>query len=412
MNTECDIEPYPEPPPAHAKEYLITDLKGIWSQNEKPLVEKMVDRPVHAGARETAHEDDQIVNAPYSVPIRSCSVNVESNDARREILAMLGKENITSMTLPACEGVDDEARYKAGQEILAMIGNITSASLRASDGIRAETNYNAEVLGTDEQTRCQLESRESILSGFDERYEENFFQDGSLSGWSFEENALANEQLAVCECTPIVHGGVGQSNITQATETPAPFKLPKTSWRIGEAAAKELQSKRSAVTIASVNAVEAPAALQRYNVSKFPMLVWFRKGQWVREVPPSSRSTAKILEFVDWSSQPPVIDFEKRSDLDDAVPQIRGVLKPGAPPVIVGFASSPDVRSALEMVGESFRGDTAFLVTNETRAGDPVLRALSSENGTDQEYRDVVESEKIQTWVKDVLAKTKLLRKR
>jgi thiol-disulfide isomerase/thioredoxin len=178
-----------------------------------------------------------------------------------------------------------------------------------------------------------------------------------------------------------------------------------------EAAAKELQSK-GGVTIASVNAAQAPEALKRYKVSKFPMLVWFRKGEWVREVPASSRTSAKILEFVEWSSQPPVIDFEKRSDLDDAVPQIRGVLKPGAPPVIVGFASSPDVRSALEMVGESFRGDTAFLVTNETRAGDPVLRALSSENGTDQEYRDVVESEKIQTWVKDVLAKTKLLRKR
>jgi len=153
-----------------------------------------------------------------------------------------------------------------------------------------------------------------------------------------------------------------------------------------EEAAKQLQ-RTSDISLVSVSAGDAPLALARYSVTRFPTLLWFRRGRLVRDVAQSVRRTTQILEFVDESLQPAVIDFDSHADFDEAVPQLRSVLSTGkALPVVVGFGREPAVYEVLEQIGEKFRGLTAFLFVKEAAQNDPCIRAYFRSADADKEY--------------------------
>jgi len=175
-----------------------------------------------------------------------------------------------------------------------------------------------------------------------------------------------------------------------------------------EEAAKQLQ-KTSDISLVSVNAGDAPLALARYSVTRFPTLLWFRRGRLVRDVAPSVRRTTQILEFVDESLQPAVIDFASHDDFDEAVPQLRSVLSTGKElPVVVGFGREPAVYEVLEQIGEKFRGLTAFLFVKEARENDPCIRAYFRSAEADKEYNVSLaglEVEDVQNWLEPLMEK-------
>jgi len=169
-----------------------------------------------------------------------------------------------------------------------------------------------------------------------------------------------------------------------------------------EAAARELH-KIGDTSLVSVNAAQAPAVLKRYEVTRFPTLLWFRRGELIRAVPPSVRTSSTILEFVDQSLQPAVIDFASHEEFDEAVPQLRSVLPGESLPVVVGFGREPGVYSALQQVGEKFRGSTAFLFVKEAHADDPCIRAYFRDAVSDKEYNSSLRSEDVQLWLQPLM---------
>lgn len=165
-----------------------------------------------------------------------------------------------------------------------------------------------------------------------------------------------------------------------------------------ESAAKALQ-KVTDTSLVSVDAALAPLALKRYSVTRFPTLLWFRRGELLRDAPPSVRTTSKILEFVDQSLQPAVIDFASHMEFDEAVPQLRSVLTSESLPVVVGFGRT-GVYEALQQAGEKFRGSTAFLFVKEAREEDPYIRAYFRDSAADQDYNATLGLQDLQNWLK------------
>jgi len=174
-----------------------------------------------------------------------------------------------------------------------------------------------------------------------------------------------------------------------------------------EAAARELQNTGGA-PLAAVNVAVAPKAAERYKVTRYPTLLWFRFGEPVLELPYNVRQATKIVEYVEWAVQPAVVTFEKRAEFDEAIPQLRAVLHENAPPLIAGFAIDGGVYSALEMAAERSRGKTVFLFTGTTREGDPALRAIFRNASSDHDFRENVSKSAVRTWVTGLLQQRKL----
>mmetsp|Transcript_2812 Transcript_2812/g.4350 ORF Transcript_2812/g.4350 Transcript_2812/m.4350 type:complete len:298 (+) Transcript_2812:74-967(+) len=170
-----------------------------------------------------------------------------------------------------------------------------------------------------------------------------------------------------------------------------------------EAAAKDLRGIVD-TSFVSLSAPSAPLALKRYSITRFPTVMWFRHGQLIRTLSPTVRTSQKIVEFVDWALQTAVINFGSRDEFEEAVPQLRAVLPSGSLPVLVGFGSSPNVQSAMQIVGERFRGDTAFLAVKESRSDDPSIRAYFRNASFDQDYTSILTTDEIQSWVEALMA--------
>jgi len=169
-----------------------------------------------------------------------------------------------------------------------------------------------------------------------------------------------------------------------------------------EEAAQKLQYLCD-TSLVNVDASDAPLALMRYGVTRFPAMLWFRRGELLKDVPPAVRTTAKILEFVDASLQSAVIDFLNRDDFDEAVPQLRSVLQGESLPVIVGFGREPAVYEALSQAGEKFRGATAFLFVRESRPHDPFIRAYYRNETGDQVYNASLGLQDVQNWLQPIM---------
>jgi len=166
-----------------------------------------------------------------------------------------------------------------------------------------------------------------------------------------------------------------------------------------EEAAKQLQ-KTTDVSLVSVDSARVPSALKQYLVKQLPTLLWFRRGRLVRNVDPSVRSTAQILEFVHEALQPAVIEFASYAEFLEAVPQLRTVLSKGkTPPIVAGFGPNPAVHEVLEQVGEKFRGETAFLFVPEARDNDPSIRAYFRDVEADKDYQGSLSTDEFMSWL-------------
>mmetsp|Transcript_26864 Transcript_26864/g.72884 ORF Transcript_26864/g.72884 Transcript_26864/m.72884 type:complete len:294 (-) Transcript_26864:165-1046(-) len=176
-----------------------------------------------------------------------------------------------------------------------------------------------------------------------------------------------------------------------------------------EAAAKELQAAGSA-PLAFVDVSTAPKAAERYGVFRYPTMLWFRHGEAVLELPPTVRQADKIVDYVRWASQPAVVAFESRAELEDSLPQLREALGASSPPLVCGFGSRFGARAALEASAERLRGKTIFVFTEEAQDGDPALRAYYADASLDQDFMGKLDQEAAHTWVKGLVKKSKAKR--
>jgi len=58
----------------------------------------------------------------------------------------------------------------------------------------------------------------------------------------------------------------------------------------------------------------------------------------------------------------------------------------------------------MQIVGERFRGDTAFLAVKESRSDDPSIRAYFRNASFDQDYTSILTTDEIQSWVEALMA--------
>lgn len=171
------------------------------------------------------------------------------------------------------------------------------------------------------------------------------------------------------------------------------------------AAAKEL-AKTSSTSLVSVDAAAAPLALKQYSITRFPTMLWFRRGLLCRDVPPDVRTFETIKRFVNESLQPVSIPFSSNHEFVAAVPQLRSVLKDRASmPVVVGFNHEPAVYEVLEQAGETFRGTTAFLHVKEAVPEDPWIRAYFQDPTKDRAFNASVNVEDLINWLRPHLTK-------
>lgn len=154
---------------------------------------------------------------------------------------------------------------------------------------------------------------------------------------------------------------------------------------------------------ASVNVDAEPELAVRYNVRRYPTVLWFRNGESVQELPPRTRTADKISEFVAWVRQPALIEFATRADLEDAVPTFRETLQSSLPPVICGFAGIDGSRAALEHAAEHLRGKTVFVFIVEAQEEGPFLRSFSHLEADDRTYEGPVSPDAVLQWVKSLL---------
>jgi len=171
-----------------------------------------------------------------------------------------------------------------------------------------------------------------------------------------------------------------------------------------EAAARELKG-RGGASLASVNVADAPLAAARHAVERYPTMLWFRNGEPVLEVSHTVRSAAKLVEYVEWAGQPAVVEFDTRSELEEALPQLRASLHQRAPPVIVGFNTSEVTRSALQSTAERARGKTVFLFIKEAAVEEPHFRAIFQDAADDRDFNATPDTEAVHRWVKSLLTK-------
>lgn len=171
-----------------------------------------------------------------------------------------------------------------------------------------------------------------------------------------------------------------------------------------EEAARQLQ-RTSTVSLVAVDADHAPLILQRYSLKIFPLMLWFRRGRLVRHAEPSVRDYASIIEFVEESLQPAIIEFATHDELNEALPELRSIMARGkSTPVVVGFGRNSDVYEVLQEMGEKFRGVTAFLFVKEAQDSDPFLKVYFQHSEADKEYDTSSRIEDVQTWLEPLMS--------
>lgn len=183
-----------------------------------------------------------------------------------------------------------------------------------------------------------------------------------------------------------------------------------------EAAAKEMAAL-GGPPFASLNGEAFPEVAKRHGVFRYPTVLWFREGQAVQELRPTSRTKEKIVEFVNWVQQPAFTEFDTMAEFDEAVPTLRLALQETSPPVVVGFAvrtnatAGDETKKALSHVGERLRGKVLFLYINEEVAdADDMapLRSYAASADNDSFFTGQISSlNSVQTWVESLLPKKK-----
>lgn len=173
-----------------------------------------------------------------------------------------------------------------------------------------------------------------------------------------------------------------------------------------EAAARELMTTRN-FPLGMVNLNSAPAAAKRYSVRKVPTVLLLKNNKVISQMPPTSRSSAKIVEFVRNAMQPALVTLHTRAEFDDAMPQMRSLLQPKSNPVIVGFKDAGNTHhDALEFAAEQSRGRAIFLWVTTKLESDPLMKAYFATEEQDISYTGAASPEAVSIWVKGLLGES------
>jgi len=173
-----------------------------------------------------------------------------------------------------------------------------------------------------------------------------------------------------------------------------------------EAAAQELKT-RGGAPFGSVDAEKVPSLAKKYEVTRYPTMLWFRKGESVLELGPTTRTKQLLVEYVDWASEPSYVEFETAAELEGSLDTLRSTLKENQPPVIIGYESNSSLRSAFEAAAERLRGKTAFILVKEAKEKDgAALWAYAKDTAKDQQFSGAFEADDaVLAWAKAVTAK-------
>lgn len=166
-----------------------------------------------------------------------------------------------------------------------------------------------------------------------------------------------------------------------------------------ESAAKTIRAKGGA-PFATMDAKEHPATAKKLDIDRYPTVIWFRHGERVLELPPSSRAPEKIVEYVEWAGQPALVEFATEAEFEDALPELRMALPATSPPMVVGFGGQDRAHAVIELMAERFRGKNVFMFVKEASSSGALLRAFGADKDADKEYRGDFKQDALEEWVK------------
>eukprot|EP00927_Polykrikos_kofoidii_P006481 TRINITY_DN12621_c0_g1_i1.p1 TRINITY_DN12621_c0_g1~~TRINITY_DN12621_c0_g1_i1.p1 ORF type:complete len:301 (+),score=56.59 TRINITY_DN12621_c0_g1_i1:59-904(+) len=179
-----------------------------------------------------------------------------------------------------------------------------------------------------------------------------------------------------------------------------------------EKAVRQVQAAegKSAPAFGSVNADEEPETTERFGLSRYPAVLWIRKGEIVNELKPTSRSVENIVEFLSFVRQPAVVEFETRAEFEEALPTLRESLQNLSSVVVAGFNGFSDLYDALEQAAHHFRGKAVFIFVKDVSDSDDgaPLRSITHSPESDEVYTQMpVQRESVRRWVEKVIKGSK-----
>lgn len=177
-----------------------------------------------------------------------------------------------------------------------------------------------------------------------------------------------------------------------------------------EAAAEEI-SKSGGAPLATVNAEAEASLAKKFALERYPTMLWFRKGTNVLELGPLTRTKEKLVEYVEWASQPALIEFQTMEEFTEALPTLRQTLTPTMAPLVVGFEGKENLYDTVELAAEKLRGKVAFLFVREAHPEQVGLRTYANIENEDQEYVGGFEPDSVYRWAKGFEEAAKAKRK-
>jgi len=177
-----------------------------------------------------------------------------------------------------------------------------------------------------------------------------------------------------------------------------------------EKAAVEIKAAGGA-PFATANADDVPTLTKKFSIDRYPTMLWFRKGENVLELGPTVRKQDKLVEYVNWASQPTIIEFETVAEFLEAVPTLRETLRGDMAPIVVGFEGAKKHYENVELVSEKLRGKVAFLFVREAHPDGTALKTFANSEKDDQEYVGGFETDSVYAWANKFYDDAKAKRK-
>jgi len=175
-----------------------------------------------------------------------------------------------------------------------------------------------------------------------------------------------------------------------------------------EKAAKEL--KVGGPPLATVDSETGAKIVEKYDITRYPTVLWIWKGQNVLEFPRASeKPAAKIVDWAKWAMTPSVQELETEAEFVEALPTLRSTLSPTRGRLFVAFnrQGSADMREAYEAAAQRNRATTVFLYLKESLGPGPTLKMFGPDDSNDEEYQGGATQEEVVQWVKGNLDKAK-----
>eukprot|EP00746_Dinoflagellata_sp_MGD_P002452 gnl/MRDRNA2_/MRDRNA2_104762_c0_seq1.p1 gnl/MRDRNA2_/MRDRNA2_104762_c0~~gnl/MRDRNA2_/MRDRNA2_104762_c0_seq1.p1 ORF type:complete len:292 (-),score=69.19 gnl/MRDRNA2_/MRDRNA2_104762_c0_seq1:28-852(-) len=151
--------------------------------------------------------------------------------------------------------------------------------------------------------------------------------------------------------------------------------------------------------LGAVDCSQETELTKTHGITHFPTILWFRRGEKLSELPQSSREASKIVEFVQWAQQPPVLEVDSKAE----VKKLLKSLEKSSPPVVVAFDGQAGVHAALESAAELYRGQTAFIFCRELVIEGSAIRAYGRDKTKNKAYTGEIEGEALRRWVAELL---------